>query len=228
MSASGIALSSTEFEVVWHELGLGRMPYPLVAPPTGGTLRERAALTGRVREALRRRGLWREAPVAALAGPLGVLAAGRTTVDAVGFLGGPVRALAAEDGWCGSVAVLHREVVWLAEVPVGALVESIVRVIGDVPAGAGAALSVPVEELGSGGERAAEVAGRLAERIAGGQFGCTATDRSGRRRRSGTLVSWFDTSRGRYLLVREGGWVSLAPADRTRVAHRLGAAVSGW
>ncbi len=222
----GIELSGTELEIVWQELGLGRMPYPLVLPATGRTMRDRAVLAGRVREALRRRGLWHDGPVAALAGPLGVLAAGGIAVDAVGFLGGPLRALAAADGWDGAVAVLRRGAVRVTAIPPGALAESIVDVIGDVPAGVGAALSVPVDELRSGGERAAEVTGRLAERTAGGQFGATATGRSGRRHRAHTLVTWFDTPRGRYLLVRDGGWVSLAPADRARVAHRLAEVVA--
>lgn len=222
MSTSWIELSGTELEVVWYELGLGRMPYPLVLPAAGRTARDRA----RAREALRRRGLWRDAPAAALAGPLGVLTAGGTAVDVVGFLGGPLRALAADDGRDGAVAVLRRDVVRVAGIPTGALAGSIVDIIGHVPAGAGSALSVPVDELRSGDERAAEVTRRLAERTAGGQFGTTTTGPSGSRRRAHTLVTWFDTPRGRYLLVREGGWVSLAPADQTRIAHRLGEVVA--
>ncbi|WP_143229254.1 ESX secretion-associated protein EspG [Actinophytocola xanthii] len=220
MSTTGIALSAVEFEVAWQELGLGRMPYPLVLPTADRPVRERA------REALWRRGLWYEGPIAALAEPLGVLASGRTTVDAVGFLGGPVRALSAEDGWYGAVAVAHRAGVWVAAIPPEALVHEIVRVTGDAPAGRGPSLTVPVEELRSGGEHAAELAALLAERRAGGQFGCTATTGSGRRSRARTLVSWFDTPGGRYLLVREDGWVSLAPADRPRMAHRLGEVVT--
>ena len=223
-------LSGTELEVVWHELELGRVPYPLALPAVGGTARDRTVLAGQVREALRRRELWHDAPAAALARPLRVLAAGGTAVDAVGFLGGPLggplRALAAEDGWDGAVAVLRRDVVRVAAIPTGAFAGAIVDIVGDVPAGPGSALSVPVDELRSGGRRAAELTGRLAERIAGGQFGATATGSFGRRRRARTLVSWFDTPRGRYLLVREGGWVSFAPADRKRVVHRVGEVVT--
>jgi hypothetical protein len=37
----------------------------------------------------------------------------------------------------------------------------------------------------------------------------------------GTLVSWFDTAEGRYLMVLQDDWLSVAPADNARIEHRL-------
>ncbi len=62
-------------------------------------------------------------------------------------------------------------------------------------------------------------------RIAGGQFGVTATQRpSGRVVRGQAVLNWFDTQKGRYLAVSENHWVSFAPADNTRIAVRVAAA----
>src|SRR5206468_234754 len=67
----------------------------------------------------------------------------------------------------------------------------------------------------------------LAERrTRGGQFGVTTTGRStrlsqGSRIRAKTMITWFDTGDGRYLTVHDGAWISLAPADDARIAHRI-------
>ena len=57
-------------------------------------------------------------------------------------------------------------------------------------------------------------------RVAGGQFGVSCTDR-GQRRRAPMVVTWFDTPRGRYLMVKEGAWLSVAPADHRRLLARI-------
>jgi hypothetical protein len=59
-------------------------------------------------------------------------------------------------------------------------------------------------------------------RVAGGQFGVNSADRRrGTMRRDTTLVSWFDTHEGRYLMVHEDGWLSLSPADDLRITARI-------
>jgi hypothetical protein len=63
----------------------------------------------------------------------------------------------------------------------------------------------------------------LAEkRFRGGQFGITTWRGPGTgRTRFPTLVTWFDTRGGRYLVVREQDWVSVTPADADRIAARI-------
>jgi hypothetical protein len=63
-------------------------------------------------------------------------------------------------------------------------------------------------------------------RVRGGQFGVTTVSRPTRLRpgtptRATTMITWFDTGDGRYLMVHDGAWVSLAPADAGRIAHRI-------
>src|SRR2546430_589291 len=53
-------------------------------------------------------------------------------------------------------------------------------------------------------------------RVAGGQFGI-----SHHGRREPTLVTWFDTHQGRYLMVSEDSWLSFAPADNDRIERRV-------
>ena len=39
--------------------------------------------------------------------------------------------------------------------------------------------------------------------------------------REPTLVTWFDTLDGRYLVVREQDWVSVTPTGADRIAARI-------
>jgi hypothetical protein len=56
----------------------------------------------------------------------------------------------------------------------------------------------------------------------GGQFGINTRRRSrGGMNREPTLVTWFDTSSGRYLVVREQDWVSVTPTGTDRIATRI-------
>jgi hypothetical protein len=229
MIATAFELSTTEFDLVWHDLGLGRVPYPLAVPRVGATLGQRAHLTERVRHLLRYDG-------SGLAGLLEILARGGLSVDAVGHAGGPFRALAAGSGETGVLAVVGPDTVRLAEIRSGQLAESIVDLLPPAPPGPGPVLTVPVGWLAAPASEPdpvdvwtsdarrpgeAELAALVAARVAGGQFGVTVVTRTGTRRRADTLVSWFDARGGRYLLIRAGGWLSLAPADNRRIAHRL-------
>jgi hypothetical protein len=35
------------------------------------------------------------------------------------------------------------------------------------------------------------------------------------------MITWFDTSTGRYLMVHDGAWLSIAPAGADRIARRI-------
>jgi hypothetical protein len=244
-------LSTVEYEVLWSLVGLGRMPYPIDVPGHGVTEEERARVVEHARDGLRAGGLLRgDLLDPDLEAALRVLAAPRVSVDAVGYSAGPLRGLVASDGSRAVLAALDGDHLALATVRPTALAPSIVQVLPAGSLGRGQAMSVPYEalrqsaapddETGEGNPFADDAerdallgAGVSASdadtlldlangRIAGGQFGVNTADRfGGTMRRNPTLVTWFDTAEGRYLLVRQGEWLSLSPADDQRITARI-------
>jgi hypothetical protein len=244
-------LSPAELDVLWHDLDLGRLPYPLDVPSLGSTMEERTRLRLAVLEGLARRDLANDHRLRNL---LRLLAEHEVAVDAVANVEGrPVRAVAASDGDQAVLAIIDEDLIGLVEVRPTALAKSIVGVLTDGSAGPGSALSLRLETLASAvalhdepeesddpwgdedldekqalqraglSKQDAAVIGELAEnRVAGGQFGVTRRG-GGRYRanRSEVLVNWFDTPQGRYLMVRENGWLSLSPTDNERIANRI-------
>ncbi|MCP2164030.1 ESX secretion-associated protein EspG [Goodfellowiella coeruleoviolacea] len=252
-------LSTQEFDILWADLDLGRVPYPLTVPSVGATMEERAEIATDVRQALQRRGLLRETgnpgqPATRsdvdpeLLDLLEVLAAPNITVDAVGYTDGPICALASAGRQVGVLASLTPEGLLLAGIRPTALATSIVEVLPPGQAGNKQALSFPLRALHHAvnsedeesddpfGEEDSEVAaltkaGVTADDAAtilalandwsrGGQFGVTAGSGS-RAQRGGTLLTWFDGGDGRYLVVNDGEWLSLAPANSQRIAARI-------
>ncbi|MEU4801767.1 ESX secretion-associated protein EspG [Actinosynnema sp. NPDC023587] len=245
-------LTPRELDVLWHDLALGRLPYPLDVPSVGSTGEERARLRA---EVLAEYG----DPDPRLVDLLRLLADHQVAVDAVAHVDRPVRAVAASTGQRAVLAVVDSDRIGLLEIRPTALARSIVEVLPHGAAGPGSALSVRLETLddalalhqaqeddeddddpwgGSGlDERAAlqkaglsrEDAATISElatgRVAGGQFGVT-TGGGFRATRAGVLITWFDTTHGRYLVVREDGWLSLAPTDNDRIATRIASVLS--
>jgi EspG family len=186
-----------------------------------------------------------------LAELLRVLAEPKVSVDTVGFGEGPIRGVAASDGTVAALASLARGAVAFAKIRPTSLATSIVEVLPAGEAGTGMAIRVPHQALtkaaagededdpfGGGDERDILMANGLSDddattlielaerRVRGGQFGVTTAGRAtalkkGAKVRSKTMISWFDTGEGRYLMVHDGAWVSLAPADGARIAHRI-------
>lgn len=186
-----------------------------------------------------------------LADLLRVLAAPTASVDTVGYDDGPIRGLAASDGGTAALVALRDGVLAFATIRPTALATSIVDVLPPGDAGPGMAISVPRQAMdkavdgddeddpfGGGDERDILMANGVSDedattlieladrRVRGGQFGVTTTGRAtrlgpGARNRAKTMVTWFDTGDGRYLMVHDGAWVSLAPADGGRIAHRI-------
>jgi hypothetical protein len=244
-------LSTREFDFVWSHLELGRMPYPVDVPSIGATMKERATLRAETFDGLRDKGLLRgERLDPDLADLLRVLAAPSVSVDTVGFGDGPIRGLAASDGSKATLVALYGDTLSFASIRPTALATSIVEVLPPGDAGSRPAISLPHQALqkavdgddddpfGDGTERdilisngvSDEDATTLVEladrRIGGGQFGLTTVSRPtrtrpGARTRSKTMITWFDTGEGRYLMVHDGDWISLAPADAGRIAHRI-------
>lgn len=64
------------------------------------------------------------------------------------------------------------------------------------------------------------------EHVRGGQFCVSVREpRRDRMRRERVVFSFYDIAAGRYLLVNDGAWVSITPADAKRIAGRIEHAV---
>ncbi len=244
-------LSPLEFDILWHELRLGRMPYPLDVPSEGDTEQERRVLRDRTLAELRQRGLHGDER---LEGFLRLLDDHEVSVDAVVGLDRTVRALAASDRQRAVLAIIDDGRVGFAEIRETGLAREIVRVLPDGEPGPGTALSVRVEQLhqavaiheaeagkesddpwgedkldeqqalvraGLSAKDATQVGELAANRVAGGQFGVTQG-----RQRADVVINWFDTHEGRYLMVNSDGWLSLSPTDNGRIATRIDAVLA--
>ncbi|MDQ2586991.1 ESX secretion-associated protein EspG [Saccharothrix yanglingensis] len=244
-------LDQRQMDVLWHHLGLGRLPYPLDVPSVGATEEERKRLRA---EVLAEYG----EPAPRLAELLRLLADHDVAVDAVAHVDRSVRALAVSNGERGALAVVDGDKLGVLEIRPTALARSIVEVLPAGSAGPGSALSLRLETLnaavtlqqeeqaeddddpwGSGElderealqkaglsrEDASVISELAANRVAGGQFGVTVGG-GYRASRAGTLITWFDTPQGRYLMVSEDGWLSLAPTDNDRIATRIASVLS--
>ncbi|GAB3579737.1 ESX secretion-associated protein EspG [Amycolatopsis endophytica] len=190
-------LSTDEFDLLWSELGLPPVPYPLQVPSTGRTLGERARLVTEVYRGLAERGLATGRRLdARLEAMLTLLAGPEVALDAVGHIGYPVRALAAAAGRTGVLAVLAGGEVWMTEIAPSTLVGEIVGVF---PAGCPGSEPVPPEVT----------------RSAGGQIGAFTGERVS------TVVTWFDTPGGRYLLVPGPEGVTFTATGPGDLARRV-------
>lgn len=230
-------LSRAEFEVVWSSLGLGELPFPLAGADgespapyvVFAALADRGLATaGRLNDD------W--------AGCLTVLATPQRSVDAVGGATHPLAALAAFAGRNAALAMVTGDSVVLAPIRVGSLVESVVALLPTMPAGPGHELTVPVEavrrflasegawgtdrwllnEAGVGFADATLLVNLAEGRLRGGQFGVNVADPlTGVLYRGIPVVSWFDTTGGRYLMTNDGATLTIAPADAALIALRL-------
>lgn len=248
-------LTPRQLDVLWHDLGLGRLPYPLDVPSTGADMAERGRLRAEVLAELG------GSVDVRLAEKLELLASPDLAVDAVAGVGGPVRAIAASNRRRAVLAVLKGDAIDLTEIRPTSLAKSIVDVLPERPAGPGGPRTLRLETLrqavtryedtedtedtgddpwgneelderaalvkaGLPAEDAKAVSELAANRVAGGQFGVSCSDGGYPGKRSPVLVNWFDTHRGRYLMVCDDQWLSIAPADNDRIAARVGSVLS--
>jgi ESX secretion-associated protein EspG len=244
-------LSPREFDVLWNDLRLGRVPYPLDVPSEGATEQERRVLVTETMDDLRSRGLVGNERLEAF---LRLLDDHKVSVDAVAGLDRTVRALAVSSGERAVLAIIDGDRVGLVEIRETGIAREIVKVLPDAVPGPGTAVNVRVQSLqdavaiqeaegaadaddlfGEGGvdeKDALLQAGLSAQdaqqfdelasnRVAGGQFGVTQD-----RQRSGVVINWFDTHQGRYLMVNSDGWLSLSPTDNDRIATRINAVLA--
>ncbi|MFD0202017.1 MULTISPECIES: ESX secretion-associated protein EspG [Saccharothrix] len=240
-------LTPRELDVLWDHLDLGRLPYPLDVPSLGDTEEERKRLREEVLAAYSEP----DPRLVALLRLLGdhevavdAVAHVDRAVRAVAVSNGDRAALAVVDS--GSIGVLEIRPTALARsivevLPDGAAgpgsalslrLETLNAAVAlqdeqqddedDDPWGGGGELDEreALQKAGLSREDATVVSELAASRVAGGQFGVTVGG-GYRRDRAGALITWFDTNQGRYLMVHEDGWLSLAPTDNDRIATRI-------
>jgi hypothetical protein len=216
------ALSNYEFDVLWAELGLGRMPHPLQVPPTGSTPAESAVLAEEVRRELTDRGLMAAGHQtdADLAAMLRLLDEHRDAVDLIGDVGYPLRALAATDGRAGVLAVLAGGELWLTSTRPAALAGAILGLLPDLGPSVVEQHDPRVtvfDTVPEPGQGAATHELTVSCRAAG-SFGFST---------SGCLsMGWFDANGSRYLIEHEASRIRIAPVDHAGLERRIAAGLS--
>jgi hypothetical protein len=242
-------LTQAELAVLWRHHELGRLPYPLDVPAFGATESERRNLEHDVRDDLAGRGLMHDHELLGLLHLLAehdvaVDAVGYfdRTVRALAVSNGHEAAMVVIDG--DQVGVLEVRPTGLAR----SIVE--VLPVGEAGPGSGLSVPLDalhtavrlhedapesddpwgdddlderqaLEQAGLSGQDAAAVAELAAGRVRGGQFGVSRVSTQLTADRSHVVINWFDTLQGRYLMVSDTGWLSLAPTDNERIAHRI-------
>lgn len=243
-SRPDFVLSATEFDLLRGDFGLGRSPFPLDVPSVGATFEERAVLTKEVYRDLSHRGLAAGGRLdAELEELLRLLFRPEVSVDAVGHHEWTIRAMVGADKSAAVLGEVGGDQVWLTGIRPAYLASAITSVLPAADPGPGRAVSVRDDVLAKavnsdddmddpfGGDlddrtsliragmsaQDAETLTKLADnRLAGGQFGVSLGEW-----RSPTLVNWFDTRQGRYLMVSEDSWISIVPADHARLESRV-------
>lgn len=242
-TAQAFRLTPEQYWILWSDLGLGNMPYPLDLPGTSTSAQWRADLWSALGSS--------RGHVEAL---LRLIGNHTVAVDVVADDHGVIRAMAATDGDQAVLAVIRDNAVELTEISPADVISSILDVLPRTDAGARQALTVPVATV-----RAAERAeeddeeeadrpwGRQAEsperkalsragvstadatllgelitnRTAGGQLGVTC-----HAERSPEVITWFDTRSGRYLVVANDGWLQVTPASNAHITSRIETIIS--
>lgn len=221
-------LTPVALDFVWESLAAGEPPYPLDVRSHGATMDERRALRHRVWEDLRTQRMLdvdgRLSPD--VADWLALLAHGTHSIDAVlddtaaVAVGDATRALLATQTTDGGLT--------LRPIDPSALASSVVALLPRHPRGKEHSITIPVSELGSPrSPMDREVLKSLAEqpKLRAGQLAANTRNPMGGRRR-GPVLSWFDTTEGRYLTYSNKGrdgtdWITIAPADAATLRHRL-------
>jgi len=244
-----VTISALEFDVLWEHLGMEypTMPLVLKVPSPGKTDDERAAIVLRVWTGLEQRGLG--GPVSmdpTLARLLLLMARADREIDGRLWVGGDVRVFAAATGDDAVLATLSNGSLTLRGAEATGLPRFALSMLPAAPAGPGKSITLPTEDFEAAAKEATTQAGlspalqdrgvraddadALAEMIddvvGRGQYGTAARDRWGRRVRAPRVISFFDTTDGRYLQVRreEAGapaWTTISPADSRRLLQHL-------
>lgn len=212
-------------DVLWEDLRLGDMPFPLEVPGHGATLDERARIKADVYAELARRRLAESGrPVPDLEGALELLARPEVAIDLVARLESdgtpPLRAVVVARGRRAVLAVQRERSIELTPVRDTAVVASIIELLPGERPGPGRSVTLPVAALKPGASsedadpgllrtatRGAETGAHQGKRVVEsimerplrrvGQLGVMLRDERGKVRRL-PGIAWFDTDQGRY------------------------------
>lgn len=247
-AAEPIRISVLEFDVLWEHLRLGEMPLVLKVPSPGRTHAERDQLVAQAWQSLEERGMGRPMAVdPRLDRMLRLLGGADQEIDGRFGATRGVRLLMAATGDEAVFAVLSKRGMVLSEVPVTGLAREALSVLPVVGPGPGESITVRSADLDAAAANATSPehfelelcrqnlrlrdATILRTMITGvrrqGQFGASARNRWGHRRRAPHVIGFFDTDGGRYLQLRvkaEDGqtWSTISPADNRLLTQQLG------
>jgi hypothetical protein len=242
-----ITLTALEFDVLWEHIDLGDMPLILKVPSPGRTNTERAHLVESAWRSLDAKGLGRSVDIdPELVRALRLISRPQRELDGRLWLGRSVRLMAAADEESGVLAVQEGDRLTLRAADGLGLPRHAISVLPPASAGPGHSVTLPSKDFEAAAREATapkefEAALRrrgLRENDAEalrtmignvdhqGQFGGAARDKWGRRIRTPRVISFFDTSEGRYLQVRKESsngepWTTISPADHRRLLHQL-------
>ncbi|MFI7122005.1 ESX secretion-associated protein EspG [Amycolatopsis sp. NPDC049868] len=232
-------LSDEEFGVLWRALELGEVPPPLKAPFADADAAQVAALTAEVYRELADREVVSGTDVDTdLVELLRLLGKYRASIEVVGDVGYPFRALAAVGHEAGVLAAQAGGELWITRIEPTALVPAIVGMLPAAGPGPGTPMRVhhsaaraeddvleffaDLVEEGPADAATGGLSVLLARRHAVGRFGFSAADHH----RSAAVVPWFDTEQGRYLMIAEDGLLTVSSADRVGMERYLSAVLS--
>ncbi|HWO67438.1 MAG TPA: ESX secretion-associated protein EspG [Umezawaea sp.] len=243
---SRFVLSRLEYDLCWDHLRLGEHPTALTIAGHGATMDERRELFHGAWKSLSDKGLVDRTELhPALAARLRIVARPEVELDARLRLdpNGPrAKALGATVGRHAVVAVLTSEHLTLDAVEPDRLAASVVGLLPPVATPRSRSITIPADVL----DRAATAAGEsptkfesalreggliphdarqvvsvLGGVVAMGQFGAAhrppRQGHPGPRRRGPYVVSFYDTTEGRWQFTRRRGWATLVPADHARL-----------
>lgn len=232
-----------------EHLGIETAPVVLRVPSPGRTHADRARLVAAAWRGLERRGLGSGSdPAPALADHLAVLARPDREVDGRLWLGErPLRVLAAAAEDRAVLAVLSGPDITLTGADPDGLPRHALSVLPGAPPGPGRSATLRTadfeavagastsEEFVAGlrgrgvrADDAAVLGEMIGPLVARGSFGAARRDRLGKRHRADRVVSFFETTQGRYLQTRVPNpdgvlWTTISPAGaRTLLWHVTG------
>lgn len=236
-------LSPAAFDILWEDLRLGAVPYPLERRSHGETFEERARIRAAVHAELEHKGLARRGRAEPeLEDALRLLASPQLRLEGI-FLPDlkvdePIKSVVVVRGPYAVRAVQRESTFVLDRVRDTALAASLVEVLPGNKPGAGRSVSMPADAVKKGTstyqpELSPQVQIQLRELatimekpvVRTGQFSISRADDTGKLRPVGG-VSWFDTEAGRYANLDGRGsggqpWVTVAPADNSRLVQQL-------
>jgi hypothetical protein len=235
-------LSLPAFEVLWEDLRVGSIPYPLDVSQHGETLDERARIKTAVHADLERKGLARRGrPEPDLEDALNLLARPELRVIAMCLPDVSqervIRATVVARGGYAVLVTQEEASITLKLVQANEIASSLANVMPPGRPGPGKPVTVPAQAFEAppqqqdGFRQAVRTTQnddvRLARQmltgpaLGNGHF-LVSLER-GRSKKDFPPVTWIDTRAGRYANVpARAGWFTISPADNTGLARHLG------